>query len=89
VHDYFDIIGLSTNAGGNEVRRACARRVRRAHPDFREVSDAGPVRAPLARVAGIEPVSSDVAIDFVDITTLIEKIQAAFFRSPPPTTQQL
>jgi hypothetical protein len=82
VHDLFDVLGLPRNAPVGEIRRVCARRSRRSHPDFR------PAPAPLTRVsahAPIEPerpVSHDVAIDFVDVTALFDRIELAFFAGP-------
>ena len=70
MHDLFEILGLPTNAPAREVRRACARRPRRVHPDFHEVSPAAlDERAP----------DDDLAIDFVDASSFIDRIQAAFF----------
>jgi hypothetical protein len=80
VHDYFDILGLPTNAGANEVRRACARRVRRAHPDFREAAGVATLAALPAAAA--DPIQADIAIDFIDMSTLVERIQAGFFEGP-------
>jgi hypothetical protein len=74
VHDYFEILGVPTNAAASEVRRACARRVRRAHPDF---ADRPPVAA--AAPAGDDPASVDVAIDFLDMRTLVDRMLSAFF----------
>ena len=82
MHDYFDILGLPTNAAASEIRRACARRARRSHPDFREAS------APPASSAPTAPKDSpsfDVAIDFLDMTVLVDRMQAAFFHSPAVT----
>lgn len=72
MHDFFEILGLPTNAPARDVRRACARRPRRVHPDFH---DTVPVcleeRAP----------DDDLAIDFVDAATFSDRIQAAFFEN--------
>jgi len=74
VHDFFDILGVPTDAAASEVRRACARRIRRAHPDFSDVP-AAPA-APVAREAA-SPV--DAAIDFADMRVFVEGMQRAFF----------
>ena len=84
MHDYFDILGLPTNAGASEVRRACARRVRRSHPDFREPIAVGILASVPATAASADPIPADLAIDFVDMATLVERIQAGFFEDPPP-----
>jgi hypothetical protein len=80
VHDFFDIVGLSRSAPPMEVRRACARLIRRTHPDFRcpggEVGPPAPERLPEA-----EPlVRRDVAVDFVEMATVVDRMQSAFFR---------
>ena len=76
VHDYFDILGVPTNAAASEVRRACARRVRRPHPDFSE----GPPVNPLASSrADDDAPAADVAIDFLDVRALVDRMQTAFF----------
>jgi len=78
VHDYFDILGLPVDAPASEVRRACARRVHRAHPDFRTRASTTPVAA-VSDWPAHESASADVAIDFVDVAPLVERMQAAFF----------
>jgi hypothetical protein len=79
VHDLFEILGLPTNAPAQDVRRACARRPRRPHPDFHET---GPAASDLYResLATRSP-GDDLAIDFVDASAFTERIQAAFFGS--------
>lgn len=74
MRDLFDILGLPTNALGSDVRRACARRPRSVHPDFH---DAG-VRLAGQGGAG-DAIREDLAIDFIDITPLVGRIQLSFF----------
>jgi hypothetical protein len=74
VHDLFDILGVPTDAAASEVRRACARRVRRLHPDFSEAT-AAPPHAP--HEGDARP--ADVAIDFADMRAFVDQIQSAFF----------
>ena len=75
MHDFFDIVGLSRSAPPIEVRRVCARVVRRAHPDFRHERGAvgSDVQPPTVAVR------RDVAVDFVDMSAVIDRIQASFF----------
>jgi hypothetical protein len=81
VHDFFDIVGLSRSAPPVEVRRACARLIRRTHPDFRHPGDEAGLPA-AERFPGAEPlVRRDVAVDFVEIATVIDRMQSAFFRN--------
>jgi len=71
VHDFFEILGVSDDAPASEIRRACARRERRSHPDFRQGE-------PGARPAPPAP-RTDAAIDFVDMAAIVERMQGAFF----------
>lgn len=73
MHDFFDILGVPTNAAASEVRRACASRIRRSHPDF---TNATPM-TDVATAADLPP--ADVAIDFLDMRAFVDRIQAAFF----------
>jgi hypothetical protein len=70
VHDYFHILGVSDGAPADEIRRAARRHLERSHPDFRNRPDR---RVLTAR----EP--DDVAIDFVDMAAIVERMQTAFF----------
>lgn len=74
VHDYFDVLGVPADAPRQEIRRACARRVRRWHPDF----DGPGVTAPAPASARL-PGTGDAAIESVDMAAVIERMQTAFF----------
>jgi hypothetical protein len=76
VHDFFDILGLPSSAPPMEVRRVCARRVRRSHPDFHV---GGATLAP-HEVTPYTPASREVAVDFVEMSGLLDRMQAGFFR---------
>lgn len=81
MRDLFDILSLPVNAPASQVRRACARRPRRPHPDF-DCGDGQAARA--ARGAAGTPVDlvhEDVAIDFVDMTGILDRMQTSFFGS--------
>jgi hypothetical protein len=84
VHDFFDIVGLSRSAPPVEVRRVCARLIRRAHPDFDHRR--GPLAAPETATSNVFSTSGrrDVAVDFVNMAALLDGMQASFFRSDPP-----
>lgn len=76
MHDYFQILGVSDAAPADEIRRAFRRRAARSHPDFRDgESMSGPADAggPSGRDLG------DIAIDFVDMSAIVDRMQAAFF----------
>lgn len=77
MHDYFDIIGIPEDATAREIRRACARRSGAGHPDFRPgAAGSGFAEIPAAPAL---PESMDVAIDFVEMTPIVARMQAAFF----------
>jgi len=78
VHDYFDILGVSRDASAQEIRRACARRALKAPPDFD-----GDGRSPAPLAADRRPFRefADVAVDFVDMADIADRMQAAFFRT--------
>ena len=74
MHDFFDILGVPTDAAASEVRLACARRTRRVHPDF---SDVPATADPAAPPEGVS--RADTAIDFADMRTFVGGMQRAFF----------
>jgi hypothetical protein len=77
VHDFFDILGLPSTAPPSEVRWVCARRVRRTHPDFR--TSGGATSAAPVNTADPTREIFEVAIDFVEMDTFIDRMQSAFF----------
>ncbi len=82
MHDLFEILGLSTNAPAREVRRVCARRARRLHPDFHDTGSAAEaLRTSL--LTGRSPVD-DLAVDFIDASAFNDSIQASFFEDARP-----
>ena len=70
MHDYFQILGVSDGTPADEIRRAARRHLDRSHPDFRHGLTADPAtpRAP-----------GDAAVDFVEMTAIVGRMQAAFF----------
>ena len=72
VHDYFDVLGLSSAAPASEIRRLWARHPRRWHPDFVGCGSSAP-RTDLV------PPPADAAVDFVNMTAFTDRMQAAFF----------
>jgi hypothetical protein len=81
VHDFFHVLGLPRNAPISEIRRACARRVRRAHPDFRPPLTGDTAVDQTAESAALTgtALSRDAAVDFVDMASLLDRIQLSFF----------
>jgi curved DNA-binding protein CbpA len=81
VHDYFDILGVSRDAPAQEIRRACARRACAGHPDFLD-ADASGLRPRVDDPRGDYRHLADVAVDFVAMSDIAARMQAAFFRRP-------
>ena len=82
MHDLFDVLGLPRNAPLGEIRRVCARRSRRSHPDFRPPHPEGGLLT-ASRPAGDSTMPHDIAVDFVDVTSLLDRIELAFFSQNP------
>ncbi len=80
MHDYFEILGLPTDARAKDVRQALARRIRRVHPDFPDECGS-PLSARMLALS-LHSASPDAGLDFIDIATCLDRIQAAFFSSP-------
>ena len=79
MHDLFDVLGLPSNAPIGEIRRVCAQRVRRLHPDFRltaQIPGGGEGQPPP------HALPHDIAVDFVDVASLVDRIETSFFRDP-------
>ena len=81
MHDYFEILGVSPDARAREIRQAGRRRASAPHPDFCHEPEA-PMRAGGEPAAEPDPASAelkDAAIDFVDMASVVARMQAAFF----------
>jgi hypothetical protein len=78
VHDYFHILGVSRNARASEIRRACGRHVRRPHPDFCEGDRLGAAAPALSNPSTTLP--ADASVDFVELTNLVDRMVADFFK---------
>jgi hypothetical protein len=76
VHDVFEILGLPMDALPSDIRRAYARRPRRPHPDFCE---AGPSARTSVHRFRPDLAGGDIAVDFVTVSSIIDRIQTAFF----------
>lgn len=89
MHDYFDIIGVSRHAPADEIRRASARRAWKWHPDFDGYVGVLPSRGPSgARAAGLHGLA-EIAIDFVDMSEIVDRMQVAFFDQARNTREGL
>ena len=83
MHDYFEILGVPPDARAQDIRRAVRRRTRPGHPDVR---DGGAFDEPAPASQGRDVSRDlapevDVAIDFVDMTAIVGRMQTAFFGS--------
>jgi hypothetical protein len=76
VHDYFDLLGLSSSAPASEIRRRSASRPRRWHPDF-----GGCGSSLIPPPPSPNPPRRDAALDFVNMTVVIGRMQQAFFEN--------
>jgi len=86
VHDYFEIVGVSPDARPPDIRRACRRRASATHPDFRHDDDStsrGVTDASLDREASAADLV-DVAVDFVEMSGVVARMQVAFFGTRSP-----
>jgi hypothetical protein len=79
VYDYFDILGVSPDAGPHAIRRADRRRAAATHPDFHE-GDPGPADAVHAERSALTPDRADAAVDFVDMSTIVPRLRSAFLK---------
>ena len=85
MHDYFDILGVASDARPPEIRRACGRRSRPAHPDVWDgvAEDLGTLPR-----SGVLPHADplldlfDASIDFVDMAPMVDRMREGFFAAP-------
>jgi len=76
VHDYFQILGVAPDAGARDIRVACARHAARPHANLLEAER----REAASPFPGLPGGLADVAIDFPDLSAIVDRMQAAFFR---------
>lgn len=82
MHDYFDILGVSRDARASDIRRACCRHSRPAHPDIWDGDTHRSTAVSRFTIRDRGPELSefkDAAIDFVDASMLVDRIREAFF----------
>ena len=70
MRDYFDILGVSRDAGADEIKRAHRRLTRRYHPD---ISGEEPV------VSVADCLTDEVHRDFPSVLTVLDRMRHSFF----------
>jgi hypothetical protein len=81
VHDYFEILGVQPDAPAAVIRRASLRRGAALHPDFRSAETRSAQAGAASLDASRDRVTTDAAVDFIDMNDLVDCMEAAFFRS--------
>jgi molecular chaperone DnaJ len=109
MRDYYEVLGVSRDAGADDIKRAYRQLARRYHPDisgdergaaFLEVSRAFEVLGnakrrrsyDASRVAPPPParaewLTDEVAIDFPCVSSVLDRMQHAFFGQHPITSR--
>ena len=74
MRDYYDVLGVSPDAGADEIKRAHRQLTRRYHPDIS--GDESPVS-----VAGVLALIEDVHLDFPSVLSVLDRMRQSFFAS--------
>jgi hypothetical protein len=74
MRDYYDVLGVSPDAGADEIKRAHRQLTQRYHPDISGEELTVGVGACLG---------DEVAIDFPSVSTVLDRMRHAFFGDPP------
>ncbi len=78
MRDYYDVLGVSPDAGADEIKRAHRQLTRRYHPD---------ISGDDAAAAVVDCLTDEVAIDFPSVSTVLDRMRHAFFGDPPPAAE--
>jgi hypothetical protein len=74
MRDYYDVLGVSPDAGADEIKRAHRQLTRRYHPDISGEEVVGCV---------VDCLADEVAIDFPSVSTVLDRMRHAFFGDRP------
>jgi len=74
MHDYYDVLGVSPDAGADEIKRAHRQLTRRYHPD---------ISGDDVAVTVVDCLADEVAIDFPSVSTVLDRMRHAFFGDRP------
>jgi molecular chaperone DnaJ len=78
MRDYYDVLGVSRDAGADEIKRAHRQLTRRYHPDLSpDVS--GAELSPSV----VDCLADEVRVDFPSVLTVLDRIQQSFFGAAP------
>jgi|SRR5215471_14238667 len=70
MRDYYDVLGVSPDAGADEIKRAHRQLTRRYHPDITGEETFVPVAAILA---------DEVHVDFPSVLSVLDRMRHSFF----------
>ena len=74
MRDYYDVLGVSPDAGADEIKRAHRQLTRRYHPD---------ISGEEVAVSVVDCLADEVAIDFPSVSTVLDRMRHAFFGDRP------
>ena len=70
MRDYYDVLGVSPDAGADEIKRAHRQLTRRYHPDISGEESSVPVASVLA---------DEVHLDFPSVLSVLDRMRHSFF----------
>jgi curved DNA-binding protein CbpA len=73
MRDYYDVLGVSPDAGADEIKRAHRQLTRRYHPDITGEESAFPAGCVLA---------DEVHLDFPSVLSVLDRMRHSFFGAP-------
>jgi hypothetical protein len=74
MRDYYDVLGVSRDAGADEIKRAHRQLTQRYHPD---------ISGDELSVTVVDCLADEVAIDFPSVSTVLDRMRHAFFGDAP------